>query len=199
MPAGRYAEVTEGLLRTTVLDTVGDLLLEHEWDSLSMAVMARAAGVSRQTLYNEFGTRDDLAEAYVLREAGAFLDQVEEAVEAHVPDLEAGLCAGIERFLVGAQTHPALLAITTGNGSAALLSSLVSGPGSPVLAVAVERLGAVIGTHWPAIPAPERSALVAGVVRLAVSHATQPSAPTPQVAVAEIFAVVGPALRAHAR
>ena len=34
-----------------------------------MAQIARTAGVSRQTLYNEFGSRPEFAEVYVLREA----------------------------------------------------------------------------------------------------------------------------------
>ena len=42
-----------------------------------MADVARAAGVSRQTLYNEFGAAAELAQAFVLREADLFLDAVQ--------------------------------------------------------------------------------------------------------------------------
>lgn len=47
-----------------------------------MAEAASAAGVSRQTLYNEFGTRDELGQALVIRESDRFLDAVEEAIDA---------------------------------------------------------------------------------------------------------------------
>ena len=43
-----------------------------------MAEVARAAGVSRQTLYKEFGTRQEFAQAFVLREADRFLGDVED-------------------------------------------------------------------------------------------------------------------------
>ena len=36
-----------------------------------MADVAAAGGVSRQTLYNEFGTRDEFAQAFVIREGAA--------------------------------------------------------------------------------------------------------------------------------
>ncbi|MEK8172529.1 TetR/AcrR family transcriptional regulator [Streptomyces sp. M19] len=45
-----------------------------------MVDVAAAAGVSRQTLYNEFGSKEGLARALVRREADAYLSGVEEAL-----------------------------------------------------------------------------------------------------------------------
>ena len=47
-----------------------------------MADIAVAAGVSRQTLYKEFGSREEFAQVLVMREAESFLDAVERAVPA---------------------------------------------------------------------------------------------------------------------
>ncbi|MGQ5228634.1 helix-turn-helix domain-containing protein, partial [Streptomyces sp. yara] len=38
------------------------------WSAVRMVDVAAAAGVSRQTLYNEFGSKDGLARALVRRE-----------------------------------------------------------------------------------------------------------------------------------
>ena len=45
-----------------------------------MVEVAAAAGVSRQTLYNEFGSKDGLARALVRREADGYLAGVERAL-----------------------------------------------------------------------------------------------------------------------
>jgi AcrR family transcriptional regulator len=48
-----------------------------------MVDVAAAAGVSRQTLYNEFGSKDGLARALVRREADGFLAGVDRALTGH--------------------------------------------------------------------------------------------------------------------
>ncbi|MFE6779140.1 TetR/AcrR family transcriptional regulator [Streptomyces sp. NPDC057702] len=50
------------------------------WGVVRMVDVAAAAGVSRQTLYNEFGNKDGLARALVRREAEAYLQGVERAL-----------------------------------------------------------------------------------------------------------------------
>ena len=61
-----------------------------------MAEIATAAGVSRQTLYNEFGTRDEFGQALVIRESSRLLDAVEQTIAAHAEDPLAALTAGLE-------------------------------------------------------------------------------------------------------
>ena len=61
------------------------------WAQVTMAEIATAAGVSRQTLYNEFGTRDEFGQALVIRESGRLLDAVEQTIAEHAerPDRRA--------------------------------------------------------------------------------------------------------------
>ena len=72
-----YPTAARQLLRDTLLDAMRELMAEREWGQVSMAEVARTAGVSRQTLYKEFGTRQEFAQAFVLREADRFLGEVE--------------------------------------------------------------------------------------------------------------------------
>ena len=52
-----YAQASRSLLRNSLLDGLRGLLLERDWSAVRMSDVAAAAGVSRQTVYNEFGTR----------------------------------------------------------------------------------------------------------------------------------------------
>ncbi|WP_415847548.1 TetR/AcrR family transcriptional regulator, partial [Tsukamurella strandjordii] len=54
-------------VRDQALDAVSTVLRGKDWSAVTMAAVARQAGVSRQTLYNEFGSRKGLAVAYVTR------------------------------------------------------------------------------------------------------------------------------------
>lgn len=194
MVTGRYAEATDGLLRSTVLDAVADLVIEQDWDRLSMAKIATAAGVSRQTLYNEFGDRDGLLEAYILREAGRFLDGVEEAIRDHGDDLHAAVLAGFRTVLETAEQHPVVHAVVTGRASAHVFDPLVASPGRPVIDLASGRLSAMIESHWPRADAADVAALADTFVRVAISHLTEGHGDV-DGAVDTVRRVFGPLLR----
>ena len=52
----------EALLRDSVLDAMRRELLGKDWSAITLTDVARTAGVSRQTIYNEFGSRQGLAQ-----------------------------------------------------------------------------------------------------------------------------------------
>ncbi|HEX8102260.1 MAG TPA: TetR family transcriptional regulator [Solirubrobacteraceae bacterium] len=179
MSAGRpvpFATVARDLLRTTLLDAVAAELREKPWAAVKMADVARAAGVSRQTVYNEFGSRHDLAQAFALREVDGFLATVEEAVEGHREDPAAALAAAFETFLGAAAENPFVRSIVSGEGSDDLLP-LVTTQGEPVLARATERLGEFLGDGWPQMDAAQARLLAETTVRLAISYAALPQSP----------------------
>ncbi|MYX62462.1 TetR family transcriptional regulator, partial [Streptomyces sp. SID8382] len=66
--------------RESLLDAAFTALGSRPWQRVRMAEVAAAAGVSRQTLYNEFGSKEGLARALVRREADAYLRGVERAL-----------------------------------------------------------------------------------------------------------------------
>ncbi|WP_039937682.1 TetR family transcriptional regulator [Streptomyces himastatinicus] len=66
--------------RESLLDAAFAALARRPWARIRMTDVAAAAGVSRQTLYNEFGGKDGLARALVRREAEAYLNGVERAL-----------------------------------------------------------------------------------------------------------------------
>lgn len=172
-----YAQAARELLRSTLLDAARGQLDERPWQQVTMAQVAAAAGVSRQTLYNEFGSREALAQALVLREEDRFLAAVEAAVAStgH-DDVAAALAAAFDVFLIAAREDPLVSAVLSVSGNEELLALLLT-QGGPVLERAVDRLVAVVTSGWPGV-SPHAAAVLAEIlVRLAISLAAQPAGP----------------------
>lgn len=66
--------------REALLDAAHAALAARPWPAVRMVDVAAAAGVSRQTLHNEFGSKDGLARALVRRAADDYLAGVERAL-----------------------------------------------------------------------------------------------------------------------
>lgn len=194
-PRLSYAEKVRILLRESLLDAAADALTERSWTAVRMADIAAAVGVSRQTVYNEFGSKDDLARALLLREAGRFLAQVEAALDDYPRDPVGGLTAAIEVFLRTATDEPLLQAILGGGGPQHEdLSPLLTSQGVAVLPFITERLTEHFLSHWPAADPAQVDAYTDAAVRLAISHVVLPTA-EPPVSAALIARVLTPYLR----
>jgi AcrR family transcriptional regulator len=186
----RFAEASRSLLRDTVLDAVHDLLADRRWAEVTMGEVAERAGVSRQTVYNTFGGRDGLSQAYVIREADRFLVVVEEAVRANEQAPRAALAAAVDVFLSAAETHPLVRTIAASQDGDELLA-LVTVRGGPVLGGVTAGLARVIAETWPGLPAHETHFLADALVRLAISFAALPSG-TPRQTADGIAEILGP-------
>jgi AcrR family transcriptional regulator len=193
-PANRpsYAEEARALLSERLLDAAEELLADHDWPSVTMADIARGAGVSRQTLYNEFGSRQAFAQAYVLREADRFLGAAEAAIADHADDPEAALQAAFTGFLSSAADNPLVRTIVAGDPGSGLLA-LVTTRGALVVGAATARLAACFVATWPQLS--DRAAHLAAesTVRLAISHALLPTGPADRTGAA-VAALLGPNL-----
>ncbi len=168
-----YAIAARELLRQSVLDATDALLRERPWAEVTLAEVANGAGISRQTIYNEFGNRLALAQAYVLREGERFLTDVQTAIENHQGDPRSALRAAFVEFLQAAHEHPLMRAIVSGDGGDELLALVVSGD-SPVVSFAAERLAGFLSDGWPHLHRADARLLGDHLVRLAISHAALP-------------------------
>src|SRR5919198_2882408 len=81
--AARPREAMMPAARESLLDAAYTALARRPWSAVRMVDVASAAGVSRQTLYNEFGSKEGLARALVRREADGYLAGVERALATH--------------------------------------------------------------------------------------------------------------------
>jgi len=187
-----YRGAVRQLLRDRLLDAGRDQLTERTWSDVTMAEIAGAAGVSRQTLYNEFGTRDEFGQALVIREGGRFLDAVEQAIDEHADDPLVALTAALEQFLTIAHEDPLVRLLLADDGTAGLLPLLTTQSG-PVVEWASRRLADTIHQHWPVVARSDLDLLADALVRLAISHVTAPRE-APERTAASITRLLGPAI-----
>ncbi len=109
-----YAEASRALLRDSVLDAMRELLLSRDWSAITLADVARAAGISRQTIYNEFGSRQGLAQGYALRLADRLVDAVEDAIYSNVGDVYAAFLQGFRSFFTESAADPLVISLLSG-------------------------------------------------------------------------------------
>ncbi|MFH8613913.1 TetR/AcrR family transcriptional regulator [Streptomyces sp. NPDC017979] len=138
MPTARESLLSAALL---ALD-------RRPWSAVRMVDVAAAAGVSRQTLYNEFGGKDGLARALVRREADAYFHGMDRLLydrPGYAPPGSAvlngtgGNGAGVVDRLVAvaewtvaqARARPLLRALLTGCWGEQLPAPGPVGPGAP--------------------------------------------------------------------
>jgi AcrR family transcriptional regulator len=168
-----YRGAVRQLLRDRLLDAGREQLGDRPWAQVTMAEIATTAGVSRQTLYNEFGSRDEFAQALVIREGSRFLDAVEEAIDENASDPLTALTAALERFLTIARGDPFVRLLLGDDGTGGMLP-LVTTQSGPVVDWASGRLVAAIVARWPGVAGADVQDLADTLVRLAISHVAAP-------------------------
>jgi AcrR family transcriptional regulator len=175
MASGRtpYQEAARELLRQTVFDAAREQLGRQPWSEITMADIASGAGVSRQTLYNEFGNRNEFGFAFVIHEAERFMDDVEGAVLGHTDDPRAAVTAALEHFLRTAGDDPLISVLLSDDGTGGMLP-FVTTRGLPVVQWATARLTTVIEEGWPEASPADVKRLAESLVRLAISYVTTP-------------------------
>jgi AcrR family transcriptional regulator len=185
-----YQEAARELLRQTLFDAARDELERRPWSEVTMADIASAAGVSRQTLYKEFGNRNEFGLAFVINVGERFLDQVDAAIREHLDDPDAAINAALELFLRNAGDDPLIKMLLSDDGTGGMLP-FVTTQGLPVVAWATARLAATIEDGWPQAAKSDVVLLAESLVRLAISHITAPAGPPRKTAVA-VADLLGP-------
>ncbi|TDW65958.1 TetR family transcriptional regulator [Kribbella pratensis] len=175
-----FADRTKRRLRDELLDAAQEAVVAGGYDGLRMAEVARRTGVSRQTVYNEFGDKWGLLEAVAARETERFLVDVNTAI-AEQPDPIDGLRAAVERALILAGENPLIKAALSQPGSDQA-SQLLTTRGQQVLELAHLRLGAHVREHWPEVPAEDATSCVDVALRVVISHIVTPGPPPAAVA-----------------
>jgi AcrR family transcriptional regulator len=172
-----YAEASRALLRDTVLDGMRSELLAKDWSAITLTDVARAAGVSRQTIYNEFGSRQGLAQAYALRLADRLVDDIDGAINANQGDVYGAFLAGFRAFFAASAADPLVISLLSGEVKPDLLQ-LVTIDSGPIIAHCSDRLREAFLQSWVQPSEEDAGVLARATVRLAMSYISMPvSAP----------------------
>ncbi|MFD8076609.1 TetR family transcriptional regulator [Streptomyces sp. NPDC059718] len=183
--------------RESLLDAALSALGDRSWATIRMVDVAATAGVSRQTLYNEFGTKEGLARALARREAEAFLAGVERALDAAGRQgADAGDCfaAATAWTLHSARRSPLVRALLTGcRGDRVPAAAVVPvpvprlpgrrqrGDDAPLAPAELldgfrARAATVLGRRFPRLDRAEADWACETAVRVTVSYVVAPAA-----------------------
>ena len=99
--------------RESLLDAAEAALTRVPWSRVRMVDVAARVGVSRQTLYNEFGSKEGLARALVRRQTDVYLAGVDRALAVPAEPRER-LAALAEWTVTAAASNALVRAVLTG-------------------------------------------------------------------------------------
>lgn len=184
-------------VRERVLETAHQHTVERGWERVRVGEVAVDSGVSRPTLYREFGNKDGLGEALMAREAERFFAAIADALDQH-DDVARAVAAATRLTLQEAADNPLLRAVLTGSrsGDAGLLPFLTSRSES-IRESARALLAAWLGRRQPELLPSRVEETVDALVRLVISHVVAPA--LDPVDVGERMAHLVAALLVHPR
>ncbi|WP_332665727.1 TetR family transcriptional regulator [Aeromicrobium sp.] len=191
------AEAPVAPVRERLLDAAQAMIEDTGWSSVTMARIAERAGVSRQTVYNEFSNKHGLAEQLAMRELARFLDVVRERMAGETTLVE-GIRAACEGALLMGEQSLLVRTIVTSlpeEQDADFLQILTTESGEIVEAAVMVVKQSVVELYPPVpLTDAELEVAVEVVVRLVLSAITRPSKP-PREAAADIAWITGLALK----
>jgi AcrR family transcriptional regulator len=166
-----------------IVAAAAELTTESGWAAITMTRLADHVGVSRQTVYNEIGTKPRLAEEMVLRELASFLSEVDRAFDAHPDDLVAAIRAACRGVLEFAQDNRLLKAVVSAtHGADTELLPLLTTHAEPLLGTAKEVVRGRVAAYDVVLPPERLDTAIDLIVRVVLSHVMQPSGSPQQTA-----------------
>ena len=160
-------------LRSTVFEAMHELLGSHDWSSVTMSDVAKAAGLSRQTLYSTFGNRQGLAQAYALQLSETFAGEIRDSIIRHPGQIETALNEGINGFLLSSRNDPLVRALLTGDIKPDLLR-LITTEAGPLIERATEVLTPALSDSWMRIEEAQARLAASIIARIGISFISLP-------------------------
>lgn len=170
-------------MREQVLRATRELTIEKGWEQVRVSEVAELVGVSRPTLYKEFGDKQGLGDALVVAEGQRFLEGIHAILAEHTGDVQGGITAAVRFTLLEAEASPLLKSVLTSNHSgddragAPTMGVLPLLPTSAsLLQLSSAALVAWFHDHFADLDSEDVEEVADVLVRLTVSHVVLPSA-----------------------
>ena len=169
--------------RDRIVAAAVEMTTSSGWAAVTMGRLAEAAGVSRQTVYNEVGSKPALAETMILEELTRFLQVVEHAFDTEPDDLVAAIERAVADVLTYAEANKLLHAVVSATHGAdtELLPLLTTNAGS-LLEAAKQVVRGRVAPYAAVIDEEHLDPAIDMVVRVVLSHVMQPSGPPARTA-----------------
>ena len=158
-----------------VVAAAAELTLEVGWAGVTMGKLADRVGVSRQTVYNEVGSKPQLAEEMVLAELAKFLAVVDEAFDEQPGNLVEAIRGASRGVLELARTNALLQAVVSASyGAATELLPLLTTRNDALVLTATEAVRRRVTAYPIDLDDRHLDAAIDMVVRLVLSHVVHP-------------------------
>jgi AcrR family transcriptional regulator len=182
----RFRDRVRRQLRDDVLDAAYDMTVTAGWSSVRMTALAGRVGVSRQTLYKEFGSREDVGRALVLREAGRLIDGVTEQIKRRASDVPGAIHAALSFALERSAASPLLRAVLTSVSSSAQgdesLLPIITAQSRSLIAATTALLSEYLHAQQRGLSEEDADTIASALVRLTASHLMLPLDPPERTA-----------------
>lgn len=165
------------LLRTSILDAARQAASSTDWGNVRMVDIAETVGVSRQTIYNEFGTKEDLAQALFAREVDTFKEGLAAQID-RADDLSGAARNALTWMLTEARNHAMVQWVLRGAREQNSDSSLL-----PLLTVRADRFALPIramlletfSSRWPGTDQHRAELAIDLIIRWVIAQIVLPS------------------------
>ena len=159
-----------------VVAAAAELTIEVGWAGVTMGKLADRVGVSRQTVYNEVGSKPQLAEAMVLAELAKFLAVVDEAFDRQPDDLVEAIRSGARGVLELAGRNALLQAVVSASyGAETELLPLLTTHSDALVLTANDAVRRRVRGYSLDLDGRPLDAAIDMVVRLVLSHVVHPT------------------------
>ncbi|ANZ34773.1 TetR family transcriptional regulator [Lentzea guizhouensis] len=165
-----------GQHRRPIIEAAVEMTARGGWAAVTMARLAEQVGVSRQTVYNEVGSKNALADAMLAHELDRFLAAIRAAFDRHPEDLVEAIHDAVRDVLEMAGNNLLVRAIASAtHGADTELVPLLTTRAETLLTEVEKMLADRVEAYRPALTSEQVGVVIDVVTRTVLSHVVQPT------------------------
>lgn len=175
---GSFRDRMHAMLRESILEAAKARASQVDWSQVRIADIAEDVGVSRQTIYNEFGSKDQLGQAVFAHEMAAYTAGILETTK-DAANLGEAIRSSVTWILAQTRANEmvqrTLRDARTGHSSTETLLPLLTVNAHHILLPARAALVDYFESRWPSGDLGRTTLLVELVIRFVISFVIVPS------------------------
>lgn len=165
-----------GQRRQPIVEAAIEMTARNGWAAVTMARLAEQVGVSRQTVYNEIGSKNALADAMLAHELDRFLKAIGDAFDRHADNLVEAVYDAVRDVLELARGNLLVRAIASAtHGADTELVPLLTTQAESLLAGVKAMLVERVESYRTGLTGDQIDVVIDLVTRTVLSHVVQPT------------------------
>lgn len=173
---GGTSPAATGQRRQPIIETAIEMTARDGWAAVTMTRLAEQVGVSRQTVYNEIGSKNSLADAMLAHELHRFISAISAAFDRHEDNLVEAIHDAVRDVLELARGNLLVRAIASAtHGADTELVPLLTTQAETLLTEVKVMLAARVESYRTGLTAEQIEVLIDLMTRTVLSHVVQPT------------------------